>query len=478
MHPVFRMMNTILDFSKQKRTTFLFCLFFLAFFLRLCAVFLFTASPTTPENGSKDAEGEIVDNRAYSFNQSFRGVNADYEYGIIARAIVEGKGYSAPLVEFDNEFTPTGVVGYRPTANQTPFFPYFLSIFYSFSNGPVAFFLIRFTQAIVSALTCVIIYLISLRLIHYKAAFVSGILCSCYPLFVLFAVRIVPEAFFTFFLSLTILSLFVLRESPSFKNSIITGSLIGVALLNNNVITPFLPIIGLWLLVFLKCAFRDRVIKISLVFIMLMVVIAPWLIRNHLVFHKFPLLKSTTGFNLWLGNNPAGSGTFFSGGREDINNIVIKKFPAALKLSEVEQDAILYREAVDYIKANPGNYLKLVFKRFYYYWWFPPDKLVTENAGSYKKFMALPYLASLILCVIGIAARIRENWAECLLVVALMFIVSFVYSLFIVGHLRYRMPIEPYMLLFASQAIFLFTRRFSRMCAHPCGNRNLAKSEK
>ena len=435
------MINEILDFPKERRKTFFFCLFFLALAIRLCAIFFYTLFPTPKA-----------------------GINADYEYGIIARAIADGIGYSMSIAKPDNSHISQSIINYWPTANQTPFFPYFLSFFYSFSEGPIAFFLIRIIHAVFSALTCIIMYLITLRLIHYKGAFVLGILCSFYPLFVSIMVRIVPETFFTFWISLTILFLFFLKDDPSLRNIAITGLLMGITLLNSNVITPFLPFIGIWLFLNLKGVLHNKLLKICLVFSIAILVIAPWLVRNYLVFNKFPLLKSTAGLNLWLGNNPSSSGTFFSKGGEDLFDVITKKFPEGFKLSEVEQDAIFYREAIDYIKANPFNYLKLVIKRFYYFWWFPPDEFATGSTTSYKKLMTVPYTVILILCIMGIFNIMRENWRGCLLIIALMLSISLMYSLFVVGHLRYRVPVEPYVLLFASQAIFLFVQQFVKIC--------------
>jgi hypothetical protein len=280
-------------------------------------------------------------------------------------------------------------------------------------------------------------------------------------------VKIVPETFFTFWLSLTILSVFYLKDSPSLKNITIAGLLTGVTILNNNAITPFLPLAGLWLLINVKGTLKNKLGKISLVFFISILVVSPWLVRNFLVFKKFPLLKSTTGLNLWLGNNPSSSGTFFSKSGDDLNTIISQKFPEALKLSEVEQDAIFYREAMDYIKAHPVHYVKSVFKRLYYYWWFPPDELITKNTLSYKKLMGIPYSLLLILGMIGISSAMRSNWRDSLLLVTLLFSISLLYSLFVVGHLRYRVPIEPYFLLFASQTIFTVLKRIRKTMANP-----------
>lgn len=447
------MINTILDFSKERRTTFLLCLFFLSLSLRLCAIFL---SALLPQSHKEEisSEYENVAMIDTSIQQGFKGINADYEYGVIARALVEGKGYSMPILEFDNNLVPENTLNYRPSADQTPFFPYFLSLFYFFSKDPIVFFIIRIVHAVISALTCIIVYLISLRLIHYKASFLLGILFSFYPLFISTTSKIWPETFFAFWLSLTILSLFHVKDSPSFKNISITGLLIGITLLNNNAITPFLPLAGIWLFINLKGASQNKVAKISCIFFISFLVISPWLARNFLVFKKFPLMKSTSGLNLWLGNNSLGSGTFFSKTGGDLNLFISQNFSHALKLSEVEQDAIFYKEAIGYIKANPVNYVKTVFKRFYYYWWFPPDEFITKSTLFYKKLMGIPYFVILISCSIGIFSAMKSNGRDCLLLIMLLFSISFLYSLFVVGHLRFRMPVEPYLLLFASQTIF------------------------
>ncbi|HHT9145115.1 MAG TPA: ArnT family glycosyltransferase [Candidatus Wunengus sp. YC61] len=470
------MMNTILDFSKKRRMTFLLCLFFLSLSLRLCAVFLSTLLPGHKEEVSLEHEHNGMIDPV--IKQSFMGRNADFEYGVIARAIVDGKGYSMPIAEFDSNLVLKNTTNYRPSADQTPFFPYFLSLFYFFSKDPIIFFLIRIVHAIVSALTCVIVYIISLRLIHYKASFIFGILLSFYPLFISITLKIVPETFFTFWLSLTILSLFYLKDAPSLKNITITGLLTGVTILNNNAITPFLPLAGLWLLINVKGPLKNKLGKVSLVFFIAILVVSPWLVRNFLVFKKFPLLKTTAGLNLWLGNNPASRGTFSSERGEDLNTVISQKFSETFKLSEVEQDAIFYREAMDYIKAHPIHYVKSVFKRFYYYWWFPPDELIRNNTLSYKKLMAIPYGILLISCIIGIFSTMRSNWREGLLIVTLLFSVSLLYSLFVVGHLRYRVPIEPYFLLFASQTIFTVLKRIRKTLVNPYKNQALGLPQK
>src|SRR3990172_8313451 len=174
------MITAILNFSTERKKFFLSYLFFLALSIRLCIVFLYSILPISKIE-----------------------INADYEYGIIARAIADGKGYSYPIVEFDSNFAPKNIIGYRPSANQLPFFPYLL----------------------------------------------------------------------------------ILKDFPSIKNIAITGLLMGVTVLNNNVITSFFPLIGIWLLMNLKMAFWNKLWKVSLVFSISILVITPCLIRNFLIFN-------------------------------------------------------------------------------------------------------------------------------------------------------------------------------------------------
>jgi len=384
----------------------------------------------------------------------------DFEYGVIARTLIKGEGYSVPILEISGWSEPKKEThNYRPTADQLPFYPLVLAMVYSISSNPLSFWIVIFLQAIISALTCIVIYLIALKMFHRKAAMIAGIISVIYPSFILNTARIVPETFFTFWLSLTVLHLLLLREVPSLKNQLISGVLLGITLLNSNVIVPVIPFIGIWLFL-LAGTWREKVKKALLVIATAFLIVSPWVIRNYIVFKEFPLMKTTLGVNLWLGNNPRATGTFFLPSGEPMDAILPEAWYKGFAFSETEQDKILYDEAMVYINKNPQHYARLLLKRLYYFTWFPPDNLLSKEGRLYKKLFKIPYGFILMSSAIGITLFLKRNSRDTFLLCAIILSVVGLYSFFIVGHARYRLPIEPYLIVFSAYAICVILDKY------------------
>lgn len=392
----------------------------------------------------------------------FKGsnLNDDFEYGVIARSLIEGKGYSVPIIEISGWGEPRKDTGkYRPTADQLPFYPLVLALVYSLFSSPLCFWIVKFIQVIFSAATCGVIYLIALQLFNKKAATVAGFISSIYPVFILNNARMYPETFFTFWLALSVLYLTILKDGTSLKNLLIAGVLIGITLLNSNVAAPMLPFIGIYLLL-LAGTWSEKIKRALLVMTAAFVIVSPWLVRNYFAFNEFPMMKSTAGLNFWLGNNPKATGTFFLPGGESIYSILPKEFFEGFKLSETEQDRLLYNDALSYVKRNPSHFAMLFLKRAYYFTWFAPDNLVSKEGRLYKKLFKLPYGFILICAIIGVFLSWKERLPDIYLLCSIILSVVFLYSVFIVGHLRYRMPIEPYLIILASYTISFLVEKY------------------
>lgn len=386
--------------------------------------------------------------------------NEDFEYGVIARSLIRGEGYSAPIIEIskkDGTYKETN--NYRHTADQLPFYPLVLTIIYSISSAPFSFWIIKIIQAIFSSATCIIIYLIALKLFNKGAALIAGISTAIYPLFILNTARITPETFFTFWLSLTVLYLLFLRDVPSLRNPIVAGILLGITILNSNVVVPAIPFICIWLF-WLSGTWKEKIKRTLLVMVSAFFIVSPWIVRNYFVFNEFPLMKTTMGLNFWLGNNPKATGTFFMQSGEPMESILPKAFIEGFNLSETEQDKRLYDEAMGYVKDNPLHFAKLFLKKLYYFTWFPPDNLISKEALLYKELFHLPYGLILSSSVLGVILFLRKNAKDTFLLCAIIFSVVALYSIFIVGHMRYRMPIEPFIILFSSYAISSLLDRY------------------
>ena len=393
----------------------------------------------------------------------------DFEYGIIARSLIAGEGYSVPWREEPSAQEPLvpwleepGAQeplkvphNYRSSAYHLPLYPIMLAAIYYFVKSTFSTFIIISIQILLSSATCFLIYLIALKLfINQRAAIIAGGIMIFYPTFIIHVARIIPETILIFWLSLTVLYLLRQKDNPSYRNSLVTGSLIGIALLTSNVIAPMMPFIVAWLLISLTIPWKKRVKIIILTMLTAFIVVSPWLVRNYIVFKEFPLMKTTMGHNLWLGNSPKSTGTFYSqSGGITMASILQKDFLEGQKLSELEQDKRLYYKAIAHIKKEPMHFAGLFLKRLYYFIWFAPDNLVSKEARLNNKVSKLPYGLILISCIIGVILSLRKYPKDVFLIFSIILSVTLIYSVFIVGHPRYRMTIEPYMILFSAYAI-------------------------
>ncbi len=81
--------------------------------------------------------------------------------------------------------------------------------------------------------------------------------------------------------------------------------------------------------------------------IIMAAIIAPWSIRNTLLFGRFTLISTNGGTNTWMGNNPDTTG-FYQ--RVDPNDETLKN------LTEADRDKELGRRAMSYITEYPGRF--------------------------------------------------------------------------------------------------------------------------
>lgn len=384
----------------------------------------------------------------------------DYEYGVIARSVLEGHGYSAPVIQgfhIGEKAVETGV--YRPTANQLPFFTLLLAGVYGIFPEHMAQWMMKLLQAGISALTCVLICLAARKVFSPWAGRIAGWGSVVFPGFIIGAARLTPEPFFTFFLIGGIYSLCLYREMPNWKLLVGAGLLFGITLLNSNVLIPILPVIGVWVF-FWKGSITGKMKVLGAVLGLIFLCVSPWLIRNYLVFQKFPMFKSTMGLNFYLGNHPEGTGTFYKANGEPIETLIPDTFKENFDISEVRQDDLLMKEAKVFIQENPLRFVQLFVDKLWYFTWFPPRQMLSREVILYKKVFGFPYALLLISCLIGIYYGIRDKWLDTLFLVGVFISVAALYAIFIVGHQRYRMPVEPYLVMLAGYGLAELFRKW------------------
>jgi hypothetical protein len=195
-----------------------------------------------------------------------------------------------------------------------------------------------------------------------------------------------------------------------------------------------------------------------------MITISPWVTRNYIVFGKLIILKTNIGYNFWVGNNPNATGGTVLFPVDDYTETK-KTNKAISEMDEAETNRFFVNKSLAFIKNNPSTFLKLCLLKFKNFWWVIESKIKTsEKMENYIQIMYFTYGIPLFLSTIGIFLSWKSRkYSSLIWLLFLSF--SFVYSIMHMGNYRYRLPVEPFLLIFASVAV-IYVFEFAKTLKH------------
>ena len=401
------------------------------------------AIPTNPTLAGQDADwrrrlgwmvaigfalrvGFVLAAHTYRFKAASGNFGFGYEMGRIAESLAQGHGFANPFK------SPTG-----PTAWEPPLYPFLIAAVFRLTGiyTTASSIILLTINSFFSAVTAAPVFCLAKRSFGARIASWSAWTWTLCPYAMYWAVKWVWETSIAAFLLITLLLMaWRLAEGARTREWAAWGMLWGVAALLNPSLLSLLPFAGLWIAYRrwrAKQAFLGGAIIASLLFF---AVIAPWLVRNYKTFHKPVFLRTNFGVELRLGNGPGADG--LSMGYELHPTHSPSEFARYKQMGEPAYVAHQKREAVDWIKANPGQFVKVSIARFVYYW------TDTPWGGRIMPAKNALFLASSICGFWGLWLMWKQRrpgfflFAICLLVFPLIYYVVF-------PHPRYRGPIEP-----------------------------------
>ena len=219
-----------------------------------------------------------------------------YEMGLVANSLIHGLGYSSP---FGGSTGPTAIVA--------PGYPTLIApIFLVFGTDTFASALaITGLQIVVSLLTIWLMMHVTAEMLDSRTATLAGAFWAIsVPL--LFIPAIFWETSLSAFAFVGIVALAIrCHREPTKPAWILLGTCCGVAALINPALLPsFLAIMG-WVAYETRQVARTAAVVGLLA---LLLVYAPWPIRNAYRFHAFIPMRSTVGLEMYMGNRPGATG--------------------------------------------------------------------------------------------------------------------------------------------------------------------------
>jgi len=135
--------------------------------------------------------------------------------------------------------------------------------------------------------------------------------------------------------------------------------------------------------------------------------VAPWSVRNTLAYGRFVAVASEGGITFWTGNHPlaVGDGDLAANAAMKHTNVAFRERHAGLTPEALEPH--YYAEALQWMRANPGDWLALVARKAWYTV-VPTGPSYRLHSARYRWGSIAPYLLLLALAVVG-AARLATH---------------------------------------------------------------------
>jgi 4-amino-4-deoxy-L-arabinose transferase-like glycosyltransferase len=377
--------------------------------------------------------------RTQTFNLGVSGIGFPFSdtffYSWVGSALSMGDG-----------FTFLG----HTTAHWPPGYPFLLAGVYKVFGADTANALIA--NAVLGALTVPLAYAIGLRALGRPAAVFAAVTLTLTPGQILIGDVALAETFYTFELVGFLALALTLERRP--RTFVVLGVVAGLAALTRGEGFLFpLIVLGLWgARGAMRRAWRDT----AIVAVVMVLTVAPWTIRNAIAVHGFVPVATNASATLWSGHNPRANGG------------PVYHSPAQLAklahLSEVDASARVRDDAIHWAIHHPLRELELIPLKLKalaqgdseVVWTWIDATGAEPLKGTGRAILtrladAASYalIAALLLTVVVYA---RSLWRVPAMRAMLLFLAAAIplYGFVYYGNVRYRLPLEPFMLLVVS----------------------------
>ncbi len=338
-----------------------------------------------------------------------------------------------------------------------PLYPILLLFVYAiFGIGNLTAVLV--IQALLGALTVVLIYKTAEELFNRWAGLFTGLLFSIYSVAIYHAGFILTETLFTFLVALLAYAfMHLLRPQATYRTAGLVGLIWGLTCLTRPHLLFFVPFLWLLLFVVRKCH-GLKLAGIST--LLLLITIAPWIGYSYVEYGCFIPIASHGGIALWCGNGPFVNPDRYYGSTLYANDpLFTAQSKEGMSLPLCEQDQFFRDTALQFIISHPLKAIDNTWRKFVLFR--KPVNLHIEVSGVSVLDSLITVMDKwlLILFLPGLLFSVFPKWSfkqnQILLWLALYYSLTASVTI-IVSQGRYRLPVMPLLAIYGGLAISVF----------------------
>jgi 4-amino-4-deoxy-L-arabinose transferase-like glycosyltransferase len=394
------------------------------------------------------------------------GVHDQVSYDALARRVADGQGFT-----FATNWWPATRAG-EPTAHWSYLYTLFLAFVYKLFAGNVL--AARLIQAVVAGvLHPLLAWRLGCRMGGSDAGIAAAFVAAVYSYFVYYGGALMTETFYIVAV-LWVLDCTLLVAADANPSRLLwfrLGAATACAVLLRQVFLLAVPFLFGWLLWTAVSRNRQSVRQslrgLGVAVATLVLAIVPWTIRNQIAFGTFSLLNSSAGFAFYWANHPVHGERFVPILPENGPSYFDLLPPEVLPLNEAQMERSLMQRALQDAAAHPGRIARLSLSRFSEYFRFWPSGAAV-NGNDLVRLASFGMLFPLALAGMVIAYRRARRSTGAVAPARLGLEVFLLFCiLYTVIHLlswtliRYRLPVDAVLVIFAAVGAAAIVRRLS-----------------
>jgi 4-amino-4-deoxy-L-arabinose transferase-like glycosyltransferase len=355
------------------------------------------------------------------------------QHHLIAQSVVEGNGYS--------------MYGH-PTAYRAPFLTYFMVISYEIFGQK--FTPVRLGMILLSLVLIWAIFYLAKQIFTEKVGLWAALMAAVYPHLIFYNARIFTETPFALFILLATIFFIRFVRKPKTSSLVLTALFSALAILTRPVGFVLLGFFVIYLL--FRQPVRHRISRISVLIVLVILFISPWIIRNYRVFHRFVPVTTQGALVLWVGNNHYVAHHPYLKGM----SCLYQHLPGARKLitpNEIDRAHYSARFFVEFLREYPQDIPLLLWNKTVRFW------EMSFLTGSSRRWMyEYSYLVILILAIAGIILTFKTKHPDTIFLWMIL-LTNFIPALIFWAGARIRLPAEPVLIILGATIIERFSSR-------------------
>lgn len=352
----------------------------------------------------------------------------------IAASIVQGKGFADPYAPLE-----TG-----PSAWVAPPYPYLLAgVFWlAGTKTPAAARLGILLQSLLFAGTLWLLYLITQRVFSTNCAKLATFIWLISPNRIgLTSIYLSEVGFSTFSLLLAIFAFLRFTDTPTWRAAALAGLAIGFAILCLPVTALIFPCYAWAIYTLARRRSLQPLVAPVMAIMLCLTILAPWLIRNYVVFGTVVFIKNNFGRVLYSENNNDGNRVMTSLYNSRAERDLLQR------TGEIAYAHYSLQRALAWIRGHKKEYLVRCVRRGLAFW-------VANPATGLKRWVwhlyQILFLAS---SAVGVWRHLRRSPVTILCCAILIVVPSIYYLTTGFDSHRLRLPFEALLTIFASTAL-------------------------